>query len=355
MKEISIISKYYLNSWKSVWKLTSLGFTLEEPLAINLLEAVKELRPINPQPSKFYINPAVIYQDSQLYVYFRETNLSIRPSANSMGQMKKLQSESRLGNSVMRGTLSDSFQILSQELVVSETDPTPLEDVRAFNVGKETYLIGTHVILDNAAKDKLISTRICVRSSSGSRILNSPVSKKFEKNWVPIRLFGDVLELLHSTNPCRVISLNLSTGTQTCSVTTVGELPLKLSGGTPYLRLQDGSYLRVARRRYPLFNRGYVHLNFFAHYDENLEVIALSKPFIFRQIGFEICNGIALSKDDRIIFSWGENDEKMYIGTSTRESVTDWISGNSIQETRLFQIFVQLLLSFRLGLGVRKI
>jgi hypothetical protein len=119
--------------------------------------------------------------------------------------------------------------------------------------------------------------------------LDSPLSKRFEKNWVPIRIQGDTLELLHSNNPFRVVHLDLNSGMQSSYIIEGVGASLPLSGGTPFVLLEDGGYIRVARMRFAFFGRGFVHFNFLVRHDANLKEIQISNSKVSPRQERRIC------------------------------------------------------------------
>ncbi len=354
-KVVPIQIRYYLNSWKSCFNLSSIGFILDRTLSEEVLLDAKVLTPLVERPNYYYINPVLVFEKNVLYVYFRETNVSIRPLANCKGQMKKIQTGGGLKSAVIRGKLSKEFLLLDQETYIQSTDSFPLEDVRAIYDSGNLLLIGTHVTTGSLGESEVLRTRICIRDTSGTRLLESPVSKNYEKNWVPIRVTGNSLELLHSTKPSRIVNFDLNSGTQTNYISEDSELSIELSGGTPFVRLRNGNYIRVARKRYPLFKKGYVHINFLVLHSAELKIIQVSKPFILNQLGFEICNGLAVTEDENLIFSWGENDHKMFVASSSAQSLLDWIQENPIQESRIHSVVSTIASGIRLAFRVRKL
>lgn len=106
-KVVPIQIRYYLNSWKSCFNLSSIGFILDRTLSEEVLLDAKVLTPLVERPNYYYINPVLVFEKNVLYVYFRETNVSIRPLANCKGQMKKIQTGGGLKSAVIRG---ETFQ-----------------------------------------------------------------------------------------------------------------------------------------------------------------------------------------------------------------------------------------------------
>jgi hypothetical protein len=98
-----------------------------------------------------------------------------------------------------------------------------------------------------------------------------------------------------------------------------------LNGGSQCIKLKDGSYLRVARKRFAVLGMGRIHFNYFVHHDAGLTELGRSRPFIFRRLGFEICNGMKLSDTGNIYVTWAQNDREMFVARCSVCSVLDFV------------------------------
>ena len=85
----------------------------------------------------------------------------------------------------------------------------------------------------------------------------------------------------------------------------------RLNGGSQAVLLNNGNFIRVARRKYAWPKYGWIYFNYFVLHNSNFEEISRSKPFIFEQLGIEICNGLALNDGD-LILSWAKNEREVY-------------------------------------------
>jgi hypothetical protein len=76
--------------------------------------------------------------------------------------------------------------------------------------------------------------------------------------------------------------------------------------------------------------------------------ISRSRPFVFRKLGFEICNGMRLEKNGDVYLSWAENDREMFIANCSSENILDFIAANQNKHgISFFQAFFLLKNSFR--------
>jgi hypothetical protein len=60
-----------------------------------------------------------------------------------------------------------------------------------------------------------------------------------------------------------------------------------------------------------------------------LEEIHRSKPFVFREVGIEICNGLEF-KDGVFYFAWSENEKKIFVGKCNKDELLTWFYKNTI-------------------------
>jgi hypothetical protein len=140
--------------------------------------------------------------------------------------------------------------------------------------------------------------------------------------------------LLYSTNPL-VIALvdKKSLKVEFDSRSNVLDIP-NLSGGSQFVKIPGDQFLRVARRRLPVEGKGLVHFSYLLIYDSSLNLLKISRPFAFRKVGFEICNGLMLTNDNLLYFSWGEDDRKLYVMSAKLSEVLTWIDENEISNVK---------------------
>lgn len=324
--------RYHLNSLKSFYRLKSYGMEFGKSLTkSNVLIGLKEISPLHKRDGYFYISPTLSLNGDSIELHFRETNVSVKPVANRFGQMLRIQNGEYLENALFKANLTPTKSLVNQEVVISSSDPRSMEDVRVCKSNYGDILIGTSIVQQVNPNQKQLSTKVSVKWGDKFQTLCSPVGKRFEKNWIPIRIQDNNLELLHSNFPFRIIKLDLNSGVQS-SITIEGVgSTLPLSGGTPFVLLEDGGYIRVARMRFAFFRRGFIHFNFLVLHDENLKEIQISKPFVFKKLGFEICNGLVLTKDKKFVFSWAEDDTKMYLAECDSDLLLRWLEENQLK------------------------
>jgi hypothetical protein len=307
---------------------------------------IKDIYPEFENSGKFYINPTLNICGTKIELFFRETNVAILPKSDNRGNMERVQIGPSLTNATYRGILNDDGKITQQEKVIGEEPSESLEDVRVISFGKLNLFIGTEVRNSSDKSPPAWRTRVAIRVDGKNFPLLSPTGKNFEKNWVPILLEENTIFLLHSNNPTKLIEFDLLDKSQ--SVYEVKDLcaSLSLSGGSQFVSLPDSSYIRIARRRFPLFNRGYIHISFIVLHNSNFQETAVSTPFIFQDLGFEICNGLALNQENEFVFSWGENDMKMFVGISDYDETIRWVKNNQFglkRNSNLFSILGKMI------------
>jgi hypothetical protein len=62
-------------------------------------------------------------------------------------------------------------------------------------------------------------------------------------------------------------------------------------------------------------------------HDLDLNEIGRTKPFLFREFGYEICNSIT-EFEDKIFFAWGENDSAGFVGFIDKKTLLSWVIEN---------------------------
>lgn len=322
--------RYYLNSWRSCWFLVRNNAVILDSDKSGLDFKIFKIEPKFEPNDGFSINPTIKRNGETIEFFFRKTNLSVRPNADKSGNMQKIQTSPTLKNALFKGILIDKNELSDVEQVISEDEEIALEDVRVIAHRNQDLLIGTQVRNEFQNSQEKWRTRVVIQIGDQKYPLESPVGKKYEKNWIPITIKDDSLVMLHSNNPTRLVFFHLRNYTQTSRVLTDTRASISLSGGSQLVLLPDLNYLRVARKRFPLFHRGYVHVSFIISNNSDYSECAISTPFLFKGFGFEICNGLQLDENDNFIFSWAENDSTMYVGYCSRIKLIEWLGNNQL-------------------------
>lgn len=316
-----------------------------EPLKINLKNIrFSEIIP-KPIPGYWQLNPTILKLNGGIFLCWRATNGVFSPEANRLGKMKLSKSTSQIRNQILVGALDENFNLLSQRVVHNSIGVPSFEDPRGFDSEGSPLVVGTVVTEEpSQGLGKWRSSVGFLDLFTGEiRTINNPKGKQIEKNWAPITIENSKLKLLYSTNPHVIAEVDSDSGEALFSTKTLDMRTPNLSGGSQFVKLPSGEFLRVSRRRLPVEGKGMVHFSYLMHYDEHLQLLRFSRPFIFRKVGFEICNGLILGENETIYFSWGEDDRKLYVMSAKLEEVLSWLA---IHDDRNF--------GFRRNLGIRK-
>ena len=157
-------------------------------------------------------------------------------------------------------------------------------------------------------------------------LLTLPNQAKIEKNWVTMCFNSDELLLLRSTYPRSVLRVNMKTN----EVFESSETREKFGGihnGTNFLLIDSDFYIRLVRIRLSSVGRKKAHYNFLVFHDLEFNEIERTQPFIFNNIGYEICNSIEL-REEEVIFAWGEEDKRMILGSIPLQNLLVWAKSN---------------------------
>ncbi len=144
-----------------------------------------------------------------------------------------------------------------------------------------------------------------------------------------------VVKILHSNNPQIILDVDTHNGEILDVHYGIDSNFLSLNGGSQFLFIQEENlYIRVARKRYAFWRLGTIHLSYLVIHDSNLKEVHCSRPFIFSKFGFEICNGLGVDPDGKLVFSWGEDDCRMFVGSMPLNQALAWIKVNSFNKQK---------------------
>ena len=295
-------------------------------------------------PGLWNTNPTISVLNDEITIYLRATSWVFNPKTNSRGHNSlsttdpktyALQSESHsvVRNALIRAKLEMNGGLLHQELILKESEPPSLEDVRSFQYHGQEYLIGTwtNQIMENGQQVIRQSIAIYSVAEDSFKFLESPFGLPMEKNWIPIEVIGNRLIVFYSSQPAQILEVDLESDYSRLSKISSHPLGLNFHGRSQFIKLTNGNFLRVASLRLPIKDFGLIHFSFLIEHAPNYQEIRISQPFLFSTPGFEICNGLGRLSNNDLIFSWGCNDKSAYFAKVPLQNVMDWFAAHELK------------------------
>ncbi len=272
----------------------------------------------------FAYNSTLCMDRGKLRFFTRITNVSNKPEVNIFGQLQKRGAKSGTLNGIAEFELDDSYQVINYEEIVELTGVPNLEDPKAFVLEGQVVLFCNLVIREPNGLDRTFISKnaILTLDSQSVDALESPYFKNIEKNWIPIDVVDGTLRLFYSCNPLTLLKVNLKNGATTVDIIDK-DMQIDFHGGSQLIRITQDLLVRVVRRKMQMKNLGMIAVSYLMFHNNDLTVNKISKPFLFRKFGFEICNGLAII-DDRLVFTWGEDDIKNFIGKIEINKLINW-------------------------------
>jgi len=276
------------------------------------------------EKNMFAYNPTVCVDRDQLRFFTRITNVSNFPEANIFGSLKKRGARSGTVNGIAEFKLDAHCNVIGFEEVVKPTEVPNFEDPKAFLIGEQVALFCNFIKKEPSGEDRtfVCTNAIIELDSKKLIILESPFSKNIEKNWIPIDVMNGNLRMFYSCNPLTLLKVNLKNGLLSTSILDQG-FESDFHGGSQLVRLTDELLVRVVRRKMQMKKIGMVAISYLMFHSNDLKVVQISKPFLFRKFGFEICNGLARI-DDSLVFTWGEDDIRNFTGRIKIDEIMSW-------------------------------
>jgi hypothetical protein len=259
----------------------------------------------------------------------------------------------------MSGVIDAAIEVESNtnaEWIWKPLESISLEDPRVFFDNGTKYFVCTQLQTDD---EKRFYSSMMILSSSTNNLLPLLIDnpRRFEKNWVPFKAFSGKFVLLYRSIPFTLLTFSAESNHKKATVSILdNKHALDYNGGTIFVELPNGNFLRIARFRYRFWKFGLIHLNYALLYDCNLKLLKESSPFIFRGLGFETCNG-AWIEDSHLILSWTEDDKHSFIGKIEIENFLIWQFDTKHRKEKFlqkFKLLVKLTGGFKLSLGAEQ-
>jgi hypothetical protein len=82
-------------------------------------------------------------------------------------------------------------------------------------------------------------------------------------------------------------------------------------------------YLRIGSRKFANPKVGYTPFHYFEILSVTYKPIRISKPFVFKCIQMDMCQGLTLH-GEQVVLTWTEKDIDNYVGTIKLEAIIDF-------------------------------
>ena len=292
---------------------------------LNLIP-MQEIKDISiPQTNGIYCyNPTILAKDGKILGFARSTNISYLPTLDFLGRSILRQQIPYLLNGIVGFELDRDFRLTKvSDFVKLERVPN-LEDPKAVVINGDLQLFCNLVSKEQNEDDRAIHcSNAALSVQSGELIVyKSPFGKNIEKNWIPFLTGKSKITFIYSVAP--QILLDLDSPASGLKVRILDEVSREnYHGGSQAVEIAPNLFVRVARKRITLPGRKIATLSYLIFHDSNGQIIRLSKPFIFKKFGFEICNGLTIEREN-LIFSWGEDDIHMFVGRIPIQDLLIW-------------------------------
>ena len=289
-----------------------------------------------PDSEYYYFNPTLTFTNGKFKYFGRMSNISHKPKTNFWERNIIKSPPKNLINGTCAFELDDSYSVKNFTVLIKPTVTPNFEDPRSFEIENELVLFGNYVKKYPFETDRKFICQVGFYNLTTKKfiIFDSPNGNDIEKNWIPFKFGDNKITMVYESNPLTILEIDISSLKFEKNVIS-RELEFNFHGGSQFVKVGPEEYLRIVRYKFRFPKRGLVQLSFAMLHDEKLNIKFVSNPFIFRKFGFETCNGLSLH-DDELIFTWGEDDEKIFIGKISLKSFMDWIyNKNDIKKSKV--------------------
>jgi hypothetical protein len=220
---------------------------------------------------------------------------------------------------------NDLSVIKTDKVDTSKLDVTPLwefiglEDVRLTKWNDKYWACGVRRDTTDNGEGRMEMSEIEITSDGVKEInryrIQPPVKSYCEKNWMPV--LDKPFHFVKWTNPTEVVEVDIDTLSSKTVHLSADIIPLNsdLRGGSSVIHWGD-KYYAVVHDVY-LFNnelgqKDAFYWHRFVVWDEDFNLIRVTKRFNFMQARVEFCCGLAIT-DDKVLMTFGYQDNCAYI------------------------------------------
>lgn len=214
-----------------------------------------------------------------------------------------------------------------------------LEDVRFIKWNDVVYMVGNRPDIDEY--NRIVLYELNESYDIIKEIVIQEVEKNtIEKNWSPIE--EKPFSFIRWTNPVQLIETN-EQGAVINVITKNKKEPygVDFRGGSETIKINNG-YLSIVHTsnsnllKNMQYNNQYRH--YFVIYDNNFNIIKISKPFIFKTPDVEFCCGMCKIDND-IYITYSIKDSCSFLLKTTIDDVMDYIYSDIMNEHQYVDTF----------------
>jgi hypothetical protein len=302
------------------------------------IKNVTELIP--PSLDLFIYNPTVtLDKDNDLFYFARVTNRSYIPKVDFWQRGQKRDSADFSLDGVCSFKVTKNYELSDFQIVIDPTLIPNFQDPKAISFKDAHLLFGNYVVKEANGSDRTFISKVAFYDTKDQvfEILESPFNKNIEKNWIPFQINNGILSLIYRCKPLTVLEYDFNLKKIEYRILD-DKVDLNYHGGSQFVKINEDSYLRIVRYKFQFPKLGLINLSYAIIHDSDLHIKFISKPFMFRKFGFEICNGLIIV-GDRLVFAWGEDDLKMFTGDMPIVEFLEWINNDKHSKKSSVNIF----------------
>ena len=227
---------------------------------------------------------------------------------------------------VNRFVLLDRSFALVRTLPALDSAFDDLEDVRLFRVGDEIMATATGADPARGPESRSIAllTIDATYSRGDVRIIASPYDARYEKNWAPFVLDGE-LHFVYSFEPLVLLRYDRATGrvvfaSPRFSNIPAGELRFLIAGSSAGMPVEGGFLFAAHRRKWSIPQRDVSYLNRMYFLDATTLEVQAGPYFAIQELAIQYVNGLAVDGDDLVV-SYGVMDTTAHLCRIARSDV----------------------------------
>jgi len=302
---------------------------------------VKNITELIPPNLEYYVyNPTLtLDQHNELLFFARLTNRSNIPKVDFWQRGLKRDSADFSLDGVCSFKVTKNDKLSDFQIVVNPTPIPNFQDPKAILVGDTHLLFGNYIVKEASGSDRTFICKVAFYNTKNQEfeILESPFNKNIEKNWIPFKINNNILSLIYQSKPLTILDYSFNSKKIEYRILD-DKVDLDYHGGSQFVKISEDSYLRIVRSKFQFPKLGLVQLSYAMIHNSSLHVKFISKPFIFKKFGFEICNGLIIV-EDKLVFAWGEDDLKMFTGEIPIVEFLEWIYSEKNSKKSSVNIF----------------
>jgi len=309
----------------------------------SIVDVIKEFKLVDTNITnlgnhKNLLNPSIAYINNKLMINLRCVNYDMQINNGKLeykvydgDNLVESNNEHPVSTKHILCYLNQDYNLhnnklldIPQDFFKYEFSVKGIEDIRIIEFQNNLYFVGTTREMTQTCENRMVLGKHNIKDNTTNLILLHGYNDNMcQKNWSPFIHRGKLL-FVYSFAPLVILEPDLETGL--CSIYKLEEQKYNYSnfrGGSQGFYINSELHFIIHE---VLYEDGRKYYHRIVKFNDKLNIVNVTEPFVLEKLGIEyVAGAIYDRKNNKILVSYGSNDNKAMLGSIDRNKL-NWFN-----------------------------